>query len=639
MVSMSATIAEFKEQLAKITDASEKIKAIQNFVWPATESFPNALVLKQNMELLNEAFRLAEETSDKKGLGYGYINMAFIGLHITQDPKTFEKFNKGIAFLKEIGDDWGYGRALNSMAYSLSTIGRYDEALKYAFDALKHAEESRNIEAVGWSNYALGVFYFDLKDYSSSELYFKNGFDIFQSDEKFVLATARCRSGLGSIFMATDRLDEAFEHIALSAEGYRKINNVMGESRALNDLGVLQRMKGKYEDSEIYLKQSLALRESLNYYQGLITSCFELGSLYLLMKYYELASEFLYRALSIATDIKSKPKLYQIHELLGEMYKQTNDMAKALEHKEKFFELKTEVAGEQAANRVKHLQTQYATEKSEKETEIHRLKNVELKKAYKEIEEKNKNILDSINYAKRIQQAILPSSQEVKALLPESFVLYMPKDVVSGDFYWIQSKGSKTLFAAVDCTGHGVPGAFMSMIGNTMLNEIVNGKGVVSPGEILDHLRAGIIKSLKQTGNTGENQDGMDIALCSLDGNKLEFAGANNPLWLINNGSFQEVRADKQPIGIYYGETKPYTNHTFQLQKGDCIYIFTDGYADQVGGSSEKKFKYKQLQELILTNHTKDMDAQKGIYSDAINKWKGRLEQVDDILLIGVRIV
>ena len=635
---MSVTISEFKEQLLKITDAREKIKAIQNFVWPATESFPNALVLKENLELLNEAFRLAEEANDKSGLGYGYINMSFIGLHITQDPKTFENFDKGTRLLKEIGDTWGYGRALNSMAYSLSTIGRYDETLKYAFEALKHAEEIQHVESMGWANYALGVFYFDLKDYSSSEYYFKKGFDIFQSDEKNVLPTARCRSGLGSVFMATNRLDEAFEHVRLSAEGYRKINNVMGESRALNDLGVLLRMKGRYADAESTLKQSLALRENLKYYQGLITSCFELGTLYLMEKRYEDARDFLYRALGIASDIKSKPKLYQIHEMLGEVYKQTNNMEKALEHKEKFFELKTEVAGEQAANRVKHLQTQYATEKSEKETEIHRLKNVELKKAYKEIEEKNKSILDSINYARRIQQAILPSEQEMKGLLTESFVLYIPKDVVSGDFYWIQSKGSKVLFAAVDCTGHGVPGAFMSMIGNTMLNEIVNGKGVVSPGEILKQLREGIIKSLKQTGSTGENQDGMDIALCSLDGNILEFAGANNPLWIISNGEFREIKADKQPIGIYYGETKPYTNHTVELRKGDCVYIFTDGYADQVGGSAEKKFKYKQLQELIVANHKLAMEQQKALYFDAIDKWKGNLEQVDDILLIGVRL-
>ena len=452
------------------------------------------------------------------------------------------------------------------------------------------------------------------------------------------MATARCRSGLGGVLIATERLEEALVHVELSAEGYRKAKNVMGESRALNDMGVILKMKGEFDKAEKYLRNSLRLREDTNYYQGIITSCFELGQLYFQMHRYDEAKEFLDRALLLATQIKSKPKMYQIHEVLGELYKNTNDLAKALEHKEKFFELKTEVAGEQAANRVKHLQTQYATEKSEKESEIHRLKNVELKKAYKEIEEKNKSILDSINYARRIQQAILPSDSEIKRVLPESFVLYMPKDVVSGDFYWVQSKSGKLLFAAVDCTGHGVPGAFMSMIGNTLLNEIVNDKGITTPGKILEYLREGVIKSLKQTGSAGENQDGMDIALCSLEGRKLEYAGANNPLWIMGKEGIKEVKADKQPIGIYYGETKPYTNHSLELEEGDCIYIFTDGYADQVGGGNQKKFKYKQLQQLIAANYKKKMTEQRDIFLSALNQWQGNLEQVDDVLLIGIRI-
>lgn len=635
---MSLTKAEFKEQLSQIKDQHEKIKAIQNYVWPASESFPNALVLKENDDLLQEAFRLAQESNDRLGLAYGYINMAFIGLHITQDLKTFENFNTGLLLLKELDDRTGYGRAVTSMAYSLSTIGRYDEALKLAFLNLKTAEENGQLEPIGWCNYTLGVFYFDLKDYSSSKLYFKKAFELFQTDEKFIIPTARCRSGLGGVLIAENRLDEALEHIKLSAEGYKKAKSVMGESRALNDMGMISRMKGAFEEAEKYLKQGLCLREEINYYPGIITSCFELGNLYLQIKKYDEAREFLDKALILATEIKSKPKMYQIHEALGELYKQANDWAKALEHKEKFFELKTEVSGEQAANRVKHLQTQYATEKSEKETEIHRLKNVELKKAYEEIEEKNKNIVDSINYAKRIQQAILPSDSEVKKMLFESFVLYMPKDVVSGDFYWVEKKNNKVLFAAIDCTGHGVPGAFMSMIGNTLLNEIVNDRGITKPSEILEQLREGIIKALKQTGESGENQDGMDIAICALEGKKLEYAGANNPLWIISNAGLTEIKADKQPIGIYYGTPKPFTNHVVDLNIGDSVYIFTDGYADQIGGELQKKFKYKQLQELIEKNCTSDMQLQQKIYYQVINDWKGQLEQVDDILLMGIRI-
>lgn len=635
---MSLTKAEFKEQLSQIKDQHEKIKAIQNYVWPAMESFPNTLVLKENYDLLTEAFQIAEETNDRWGLAYGYINKAFWELHVTQHPKAFDYFNTGLAILNELEDRWAYGRALNSMSYSLATMGRYDEALKYGFISLKAAEESQMIEPMGWANYALGVFYFDMKDYVVAESYYKKAFDIFSKDEKYVLPSARCRSGIGSVMIVTNRLDEALEYVNLSIDGYRKSGNEMGESRGLNDLGIILRNKKQYSEAEKYLKDSLLMREKSNYYQGIITSCLELGTLYLKVNDLKKAEEYLNRALALAYDIKSKPKLFLIHDMLGELYKKTTDLEKALKHKEIYFELKTEVSGEQATNRVKYMQTQYAIEKSEKESEIHRLKNVQLKKAYEEIEEKNKNILDSINYAKRIQQAILPSDSEVKKILSESFVLYMPKDVVSGDFYWVEKKNNKILFAAIDCTGHGVPGAFMSMIGNTLLNEIVNDRGITKPSEILEQLREGIIKALKQTGESGENQDGMDIAICALEGRKLEYAGANNPLWIISNAGLTEIKADKQPIGIYYGTPKPFTNHVVDLNIGDSVYIFTDGYADQIGGELKKKFKYKQLQELIEKNCTNDMQLQQKIYHQVINDWKGQLEQVDDILLMGIRI-
>jgi serine phosphatase RsbU (regulator of sigma subunit) len=635
---MEAAAQKLRAELLQITDKKERIRAIQSLVSITNDAFPDINFIRNNQDLFEEAFNLAVEINDKQGQAYGYISKAYIGLYITQDLKTIEYFKTGLAIFAEIGDTEKYGRTYYMLTYALWMSGKYDQALEYAFKSLKDAEATKNIEQWGWSNYALGVFYYDLKDYSTSEIYYKNAFEIFSQDPSMQLGCARCRGGLGSIMIATNRFDEALENIRFSAGVYQAVKNRIGEARALNDLGVILVLQEKYEEAEQHLKESLKIRDEDNHHQGIITSCMELGRLYLKIKKYDIALHYFDRALKMANTSGSKPKAFQIHELIGETYKQTGELAKALEHKETFFQIKTEVTGEQASNRLKQLQTQFATEKSEKETEIHRLKNVELKKAYEEIEEKNKNILDSINYAKRIQQAILPSDAEIKKLLPQSFVLYMPKDVVSGDFYWIENKNDKILFAAVDCTGHGVPGAFMSMIGNTLLNEIVNEKKVVTPGEILSQLREGIIKSLKQTGGTGENQDGMDIALCTLHDHTLEYAGANNPLWIFNKSGMTELKADKQPIGIYYGEPKPFTNHKVELQKGDCIYIFTDGYADQVGGEKSKKFMYKRLQETIAANFEKDMEEQKTLLVQTINEWRGNLEQVDDILLIGIKI-
>ena len=256
------------------------------------------------------------------------------------------------------------------------------------------------------------------------------------------------------------------------------------------------------------------------------------------------------------------------------------------------------------------------------------------------VEERNQELTDSIVYAKRIQDAILPDKEMKYRLFPDSFVLLKPKDVVSGDFYWFTEKNGKKLIAAVDCTGHGVPGAFMSMIGIAFLNEIVNEKGITNPGEILSELRHLIIQALKQTGAEGEQKDGMDISILSFDekNNMVEFAGANNPLWHYSNGIMNEQKADKRSIGFFRGKGLPFTNHTIEYKKGDTFYIFTDGYADQFGGPKGKKFKYRQFQELLITSIQEPLQKQEEILTEIFNEWKGNLEQVDDICVIGVRV-
>ena len=256
------------------------------------------------------------------------------------------------------------------------------------------------------------------------------------------------------------------------------------------------------------------------------------------------------------------------------------------------------------------------------------------------IEEKQKEILDSIHYAKRIQQAMLTSEDYIaEHFNAENFIFYQPKDIVSGDFYWALSHHDKFYIAAADCTGHGVPGAFMSLLNISFLNENVIERGIKNPDQILNEQRREIIKALNPTGNEN-SKDGMDCALCAFDlkNNKLQFALANNPLWLIRAGELIEFKSDKMPVGKYEDHIKNFTLQSTEIFKGDCIYIFTDGYADQFGGDKGKKFKYKQLKELLLLNVHKPMNEQKEMLSKTINDWKDNLEQVDDILIIGVRV-
>jgi serine phosphatase RsbU (regulator of sigma subunit) len=248
-----------------------------------------------------------------------------------------------------------------------------------------------------------------------------------------------------------------------------------------------------------------------------------------------------------------------------------------------------------------------------------------------------KHITDSIMYAKRIQTALIPSLELFSDKL-EHFVLYKPLAIVSGDFYWVSSQGNLQIIISADCTGHGVPGAFMSMLGVTMLNEIVNGKHVLMPDQIIENLRQGIIKALNQVAEEDSIKDGMDIAVCAVDFNEnlLWYAGANNPLYLVRGGELIHYRADKMPVAIHYKMT-PFTLHKIELQKGDAFYIFSDGYSDQFGGPKERKFMSAQLKEILVGMAGKPMLQQGERLNEIFEEWRGDSSQVDDVTLIGVR--
>lgn len=264
----------------------------------------------------------------------------------------------------------------------------------------------------------------------------------------------------------------------------------------------------------------------------------------------------------------------------------------------------------------------------------------EIEKQRDMIAEQNKNITDSIEYARRIQTAILPPGDYIRELFPHRFILYLPRDIVSGDFYWLTKKNDQIISVAADCTGHGVPGGFMSMLGIAFLNEIVNKNEVLEPNEILNQLREQVISSLHQTGKMGEAQDGMDISLFILDhkNKRLEFAGANNPLIIIRDQEIIEIKGDKMPIGIHTRADEPFTNHKVELKEGDVVYTFTDGYPDQFGGKKGKKFLSKNFKELLLKIHEKPMDKQREILEKTLLEWQGSFERVDDILVMGVKI-
>jgi serine phosphatase RsbU (regulator of sigma subunit) len=253
------------------------------------------------------------------------------------------------------------------------------------------------------------------------------------------------------------------------------------------------------------------------------------------------------------------------------------------------------------------------------------------------IEEKQKEIIDSINYAKRIQSAILAKEEDIRNHFPESFLYYNPKDIVAGDFYFFEVTGTHIFYAAADCTGHGVPGALVSVVCSNALSRCVKEFGLTDPGKILDKTRELVVETFKKSGQ--EVKDGMDISLLVKDRTTGTFswAGANNPLWFVYRGALTEITANKQPIG-YVDSPTPFTTHALQFESESMIYLFTDGYADQFGGPRGKKFKYKQLELLLIENAGTPAGSQKEILENKFAEWKGHHEQVDDVLVIGIKI-
>lgn len=294
-------------------------------------------------------------------------------------------------------------------------------------------------------------------------------------------------------------------------------------------------------------------------------------------------------------------------------------------------------------NTVEELQAENERLRRENEalrSEIDELKSV-LDEEHHMLLESRKDLDDSISYAKRIQQAIMAPIPVVENVLGDSFVMYLPKDVVSGDFYFVEQTEDYVFFSAVDCTGHGVPGALMSVVGFNYLHQAIMEKAIYEPNEILSYLDEGVNERLRQTGGESGIKDGMDLGLCRIDkkNRELRYAGAYNPLYLVTKNGLVETKADKLPIGMNVdGVVDVYTNHVFQLEEGDCVYVFSDGYADQFGGPNGKKFKYKQMREVLESLKDAPMLEQKRLLRAKFEEWMGSESQVDDVLVMGVRV-
>lgn len=539
-------------------------------------------------------------------------------------------------------------RSLSIFALGLWSLGEYGEALQAQLEAVRLFEQVDDKMRQLVALYMLGNHYFDLKDYDNAQQYYLISQEISRQAAARGYPNqggyARTLIGLGGVALVKQQYAEALQYFKEAYEIQVKIQDLPGQGRSLNDIAKVYMESGDFVQAENYFRQSLEKRQLITNRGAYVTTLIDLADLYMRQSRYEQAFEILQGALELSEKLSAKAKTAQIYQLLSRLHKEQGNHQQALACFERFFELKEELSGDDASLKIRQLEKRWESDRKEKEAEIHRLRNVELKNAYDEITEQNRSIKASINYASRIQQAMLPQPQDLAQSVRDAFVYFKPRDIVSGDFYWFDfDRQGRLIIVAADCTGHGVPGALMSMIGMKLLEEIVHQSGISSPAAILTELHLGILKALRQ--KDSGSHDGMDAAICIWNPatRELTFSGAKSSMIYTNHqGNVTELKGDKLPIGGAQIDTeRNYSEQT--IMAGDTpfrCYLFSDGYKDQFGGTPVSKFGSRRFRALLQELQPLPMSEQQALIEQRMEEWRntseGYQKQLDDIMILGI---
>lgn len=592
----------------------------------------------------------------------------------TDLDKALEYSKQANALAKKIDSQPLIGKTFLRTGRIYRLQGKYSEALENYLQALKIFETLNDPQQIAGCLNGIGTLHLNQMNYDKAIVYFNKGISVLKQANSMELLPM-FYSNIGSAYLSKQEYDSALHYHLRSLELEEAAYNRQGIAESWINIGNVHHDKGNYDKAlEYYLKAQKEF-DIMGHKDISASLLVNIGSVYSRKGQYGLAEKHLLQSIDIGKEIGVKDIVKEAYFSLADIFAHQKNWEKAFYYHKLYSSTKDSLFNEESAGQIAEMQTKYETEKKEQEIALlnkekqkdkviryaliggavmillvafliynrYRLKHkanqlLTYQKAI--IEEQHKNIKDSINYAQRIQQAILPSPEELGRMFSDFFILYKPKDVVSGDFYSFAEKDGKAIIAAVDCTGHGVPGAFMSMIGHDQLNQLIGEKGITTPSGILTQLNKGIKHALKQRDSSAnETRDGMDIAICSVDmkNNMIEFAGAMRPLYHIKH-ELQELPGDKMSIGGATDEHYQYRSKKLAIQKGDAIYLFSDGYADQFGGPKGKKLMTKNFKKLLLSIHQKPMKEQERILEETFKNWKGDLEQIDDILVIGIRI-
>lgn len=655
------------------------------------------------LDYYHKSIKIKEEVGNKEGIASSLNNIASIYQRIGKTDLALENFNKSLKIRREIKNKDAIAISLNNLGGFYDAVGNIPKAIEAFSESLKICEEIQDKNGQGLACNSLGGVYEDQKDFANAKKYYRKGLKLFKEvGYKEGEGTAYCN--IAAMFKDEKKIDSALAYFNKALKIFIDTEDGLKTARVYSNLAVIEEEAKSFDKALAYYEKALDIQRKYQDKQGLAFSLKNIGTVYYKKRDLARAIQFGKQSLEYSLELGFPANIRNVSQLLYKCYKETGNYSEALNNHERFIKMRDSLENLETQKATIRQQTNYEYEKkkvlSDKENEfklrqqeekasaektkqniiivsvsllliivavfsvflynrfrvtqkqkvIIEIKEKETQQQKHVIEEKHKEITDSINYAERIQRSFLATKELLDENLPgingkaSYFVLFKPKDVVSGDFYWASMLNNGNFaFATADSTGHGVPGAIMSLLNITSLEKAI--EHTSDPAEILNFTRKTIIQRLKKDGSVDGGKDGMDCSLMSLNRKKmrLEVAAANNPVWIVrkldgDECELIEIRPDKMPVGKHDRDTEPFTLHTVDLKEGDVIYALTDGYPDQFGGTKGKKFMIKKLKELVLSGQHLNLEEQKVYYERTFVDWVGDLEQIDDVTLVGIKV-
>ncbi len=641
------------------------------------------------IEFAQQALELSKKYNNEKELAYAYNGLG-MGYYQKGDLTKALDYNlSSLNISRELKLKKQTAYVLNYLGVIYKQQGNYQKAIKCFQESQSIYEELGYPLQTGLALSNIGLIYdYILHDNDNALKSYQEGFKLFEkAGDKSYMGMVMINIGL--IYQKKKNYAKSLDNLKGALKLFEEIKIPTNIARVENNLSVVYLEMGSNEQALRFAQSAYSTYKQMGDIVNMANSLKAIGTVHSSDKNYQTALNYYSEAIKIFKAQKLKKEISDTYKQIANAQYALGNYKMAYNDYQSFSTIKDSLMGEDYLKQMQELQTKYESDKKDKEILLNKKdlekkdleakrknilllgvaliallvigfsfvlyrqfaekkkanillaqQNDEIKLQRDQIFQQKKEITDSIHYASRIQRAVLPSTKILEDYGLQYFILYKPRDIVSGDFYWINQKDNKVIIAAADCTGHGVPGAFMSMLGITMLNEIVTKGDFSNAAHMLDQLRHLIVNALHQRGKTEETKDGMDVALCMIDKDAatVQFAGAFNPLILIRNSEIIETNADRMPVGFHDKLNIPFTNNELQLQKGDSLYIFSDGYIDQFGGESGKKFMSKKFKQLLAGLQNEPMENQKELLDKTITDWRGELDQVDDIMVIGVRV-